>query len=206
MYSFDEKSVRRISNAVRRVEKIPPHRSGYKNSSASSSDVMAAKIKSVENDYLIVNPINDSGKDIKVAKPYKLRSVEASPSYEVDDVIFVLWVGLTEVEVSSEPLRWVDINVDGRAEASFIIFPVSLSQNGGNGGSATTTCSYTYDVTDDRDGTEIATDLTPVAAPRPSNVKMIAGTQGIAYYDDNGDVVLYSVIDEVPDYTDECEE
>ena len=53
------------------------------------------------------------------------------------------------------------------------VFPVKVTMDGGEGGSASADCSYTYSV-DDENGNKIAEDMTP-EAPRIPKTQYIAG-------------------------------
>lgn len=70
-------------------------------------------------------------------------------------------------------------------------FPVSVRQTGGDAGSATTQCSFRYEVRDDWTGV-VLTDASPMK-PRPQVGMMQAGRGrfGCAFIDRNGDTVLY---------------
>ena len=73
------------------------------------------------------------------------------------------------------------------------LFPVLLSQTGGSAGSASTACSFTYDVTDD-DGNELDEALNPTTSPhrfrRPTVGVMLAATSGLAHYAGDGTFTL----------------
>lgn len=69
-----------------------------------------------------------------------------------------------------------------------IVFPVDLTQTGGSNGNKTTAATWTYTV-NDLDGNELGTAVSPLKV-RP-NGTMTAATKGIAYYDEDGNLVLY---------------
>jgi hypothetical protein len=81
------------------------------------------------------------------------------------------------------------------------LFPVNMTQTGGSSGDETEDASWTYTVTDTITGTQLDTAVDPAASPhthaRPSLGEMVAATKGIAYYLDDGTLVVHSC-NEVP--------
>lgn len=68
-----------------------------------------------------------------------------------------------------------------------VLFAVTLSQTGGSNGNKTTAASWTYTVTS-LAGVQLGTSKSP-EWPRP-NGTMTAATKGLAYYDNDGALVL----------------
>ena len=90
------------------------------------------------------------------------------------------------------------------------VFPVELSQAGGDAGGNTAPASWTYDVHDVESGALLAEDLSPVAAPhqwrRPASGAMEAATFGYAHFQDDGEggrELVLGWINEVPGKSDE---
>ena len=70
------------------------------------------------------------------------------------------------------------------------VFPVELSQTGGDQGDESYPATWTYEVKDVETGTTLESDVDPTATPhkwqRPSIGQMIAATYGYAHYEDDG--------------------
>jgi len=70
------------------------------------------------------------------------------------------------------------------------VFPVELSQVGGDAGGESAPASWTYDVRGVESGALLAGDINPVAAPhqwrRPATGAMEAATFGYAHFQDDG--------------------
>jgi hypothetical protein len=79
------------------------------------------------------------------------------------------------------------------------LFAVAVTQNGGSDGTDTAAPTYTYDV-EDLAGTSLATAAAVTWARGYGAV--VPATHGMAYYNSDGDLVLYQV-DETPE-TDDC--
>jgi hypothetical protein len=94
-------------------------------------------------------------------------------------------------DVSGDPIWYFD---SGWGVGT--LFPVDLTQTGGVAGDDTTKCSFTYTV-DSLSGEELLTAASPAWA-RPAYGKMVAGTNGVAYYNSAGTCILHQV-DEVFD-------
>lgn len=70
------------------------------------------------------------------------------------------------------------------------VFPVELSQTGGDQGDESYPATWTYDVKDAETGTTLESGVDPTETPhkwqRPSIGQMIAATYGYAHYEDDG--------------------
>jgi hypothetical protein len=91
------------------------------------------------------------------------------------------------------------------------VFPVDLTQYGGEQGDEENPATWTYDVLDVVTGETLESGVDPVAAPhrwqRPSIGQMIAATFGYAHYQDNGSGGLELVLGWINEMVDQeaCE-
>jgi hypothetical protein len=88
----------------------------------------------------------------------------------------------TDQTYDSSPVVWQEVIAQPG-----ILFAVTLSQTGGSNGNKTTAASWTYTVTS-LAGVQLGTSKSP-EWPRP-NGTMTAATKGLAYYDNDGALVL----------------
>lgn len=88
------------------------------------------------------------------------------------------------------------------AEAGPKVFPVEVAKTGGADGTDSTTATWTYTVAS-LTGTTLGTGV-PVSRPRPNGSMAFGTTYGLAFYDADGDLVLWDA-GEVEATTAECE-
>lgn len=138
-----------IPNRVLERQQQPLASVGQRAPDAASLTIALFRYKSMEDDHVVCRTwdgTNEGETDVKVAKPYLLRSSVTSrdgitytytdaenrtadngsatetqvivPSYVADDLIFAARVARgVDVSVEDVPLLWLDLNVDGRAWA-----------------------------------------------------------------------------------------
>jgi hypothetical protein len=110
------------------------------------------------------------------------------------------------VEVRADPnYAWAIVILGGGGSAGLVVFPVTVTIDGGSAGTVSTTCSYTYEVKA-LDGSVIGTGKTPEVRRYP-NVPYTttpANSPGLAYVDADGVLHLFDA-NELPETEDPCE-
>ena len=166
-----------------------------------------------DDDYVVCQILNDTTKitdnDLDVALPSYLRSGtgkidnggKPNCPYIVGDVLYVIAVDWTGVDTGDGDLKWLDINVDGRANSVTTPVVVTLASDGGVAGSDLVDCNLTYALTD-MAGNELDTSITP-AQWRAVKTTYTAATRGLASWDYTGATWILDVCNEAPD-TAEC--
>ncbi len=127
---------------------------------------------------------DDSDED----EPPKIRFCDIK---ENDTQFLTSGGGGAEVLWHDQQSNWAIIRI-GSGKST--LFPVTLSQTGGEQGDHEKAASWTYTVTDALSDEELATDVDPTASPhqwkRPGLGAMTAATFGYAHYDNDDKLVL----------------